>query len=109
MSGRERQTVRHVQSPDARARPEIEDALRVLDGRKVQFVVEQHQKHVVRYVELVVLHFIVRAPVLAFPELMVASPIFIAVFPDGGGDRRCVAQVVCISVRGIVFIKVRFL
>jgi len=83
--------------------------LRILDRREVQLVVEEHQEHVVGDIELVVLHFVVWTPVLAFSELVIASPIFVAVFQDGGWDGRCVAQVVGITICGIVFVKVRLL
>lgn len=49
----------------------------------MQLVPEEHQEHVVCDVELVVLNFIVWAPVLTLAELMVSSAILIAVFPNG--------------------------
>ncbi len=102
-------TVSHVHAPDSRAAAEIENSLGILNGREVEFVVEEHEEHVVSYVELIILDFIVRTPVLALSELVVASPIFIAVFPDSGWNRRCIAQVVRITICGISLIKVGFL
>jgi hypothetical protein len=44
----------------------------------MQFLVQQNEKHVVCNVELVILHFIIWAPVivLALPVLMVTATIF---------------------------------
>jgi hypothetical protein len=48
----------------------------------MQLVPEKHQEHVVCDVELVVLDFVVRAPVLALAKLVVSATILVAVFPD---------------------------
>jgi hypothetical protein len=54
----------------------------------MQFLTQHDQKHVVCNVELVVLHFVVRAPVviLAFAVLVVATTIFEATPVDGRCD-----------------------
>lgn len=54
----------------------------------MQFLAEQDQEHVVGNVELVVLNFVVGAPVVvfAFAVLVVAAAIFEATSVDGRGD-----------------------
>ena len=91
-------TVCHVHAPDACAAAEIENTLRVLDGCEMQLVVEKHQEHMVSNVKLVVLEFVVWAPVFALTELVISSTIFVAVFPDSGRNRCCVAQMVRVAV-----------
>lgn len=69
-------------------------------------MVEQDQEHVVSDVELIILNFVVWAPVLAFSELMVAPSIFIAVPPDGGRDGCSVAKVIIIAIGRIRLVLV---
>lgn len=91
-------TVCHVHAPDSCAAAEVEDPLRVLDGCEMQLVSEKHQKHVMRNVELVVLEFVIWAPVLALTELVISSTILVAMFPDGRRYGCCVAQMVRIPI-----------
>ena len=79
-------TIGHVYAPDSRAASEIENSLGVWDGREVEFVVEEEEEQLVCDVELVVLYLVVWTPVFALAEFVVASPIFVAMFPNSGRD-----------------------
>ena len=81
----------------------------VLDGCEVQFVIEEEQEQLVRDVELIVLRLVVWAPVFALAEFVIASAIFIAVFPDNGWDGCCIAQVIVVTICRVRFIEVAFL
>ena len=87
-------TICHVHTPDSGTASKVKNFLGVLNGRKVQFVVKQHQEHVMGNVELIILEFIVRAPVLALPEFVITSTILISMSPNGGRNGSCVAQVI---------------
>ena len=73
----------------------------------MQAVAEQNQKHVVGNVEMVVLDFVVGAPVVVFAlaVLVVAAPIFKAAAVDARGDGRGVAGGIVVAERrvGVVF------
>lgn len=79
-------TVCHVHAPDSGAASEVQYLLGVLDGRKMQLVVEQDQEHVMGNVELVILDFVVWSPVLSLTELVVTAAIFVPMFPDSRWD-----------------------
>jgi hypothetical protein len=80
--------------------------LGVRDGREMQFVVEEEEEQLVRDVELVVLYLVVWTPVFALAEFVVATPIFVAVFPDNRGDGGGVAQVIVVTICRVRFIQV---
>ena len=70
----------------------------ILNRANVQPAVQQNAEHVVRYVQLVVLLVVVRAPVGVFSEFRVAAPIFITVSVYRRGNAgRVVKQFVAIS------------
>ena len=81
----------------------------VFDGREVEFVVEEHEKQVVRDVELVVLNFVVWAPVFALAELVVSSAILVAVFPDCRWYGGCVTQMIRIPICRVRLIMIALL
>lgn len=56
----------------------------------MELLVKQDQEHVVCNVELILLNFVIRAPVFAFPELVVSTAILVPVSPYCGWYRSCV-------------------
>jgi hypothetical protein len=54
----ESRAIGHVHTPDACATPEVKYPLGVGNGGEVELVIKQHQEHVVRNVELVILDFL---------------------------------------------------
>lgn len=94
-------TICHVHTPNSSTTSKVQYTLRILDRREVETVIEQNQEHMVCNVKLIILNLIIWSPVLAFSEFVVPSTILVAMFPDSGRDRSCIAQMIRVSICGI--------
>jgi hypothetical protein len=71
--------------PYAGAGADVEDRLRISDGRKMQLLVQRQEIHVVRKVEDLLGQLVVGAPVGAIAVGVVLAAVFHAVVEDGRG------------------------
>ena len=78
--------VSHVDGPDARACPDVEDLLGVLYGCQVQSLVEREQVHVVCEVEYLLCGLVVGAPICAISVCVVLAAVLDAVVQDVGRE-----------------------
>lgn len=79
-----RELFRHLYRPDPSPRAHVQDPIGVLDWRFVELVVEGEFPGVVGDVLLVVVDFVIGAPIGAVAVGVVAAAVFVAVARAGG-------------------------